>query len=301
MDVTLHPDFANNGWVYLAFSDPLDRDGRRAEMTKIVRGHIREEGDGYAWHDQQTIFAAKPEHYINSDIHFGCKIVFEAAKDGKWYVYFGIGERGQGRMAQDLTRPNGKVHRLWDDGKVPEDNPFVGRDESTYTSIWSYGHRNPQGLSFDLKGNLWETEHGPRGGDEFNLIRKGANYGWDIVSFGMNYNGSGLRFPWIELDAAKKSIEIQMPLDRWLPSIGACGLGVAKGDAFVEWKGDLLAGGLSGSNVDRLRIAEGKVIEHEELLHGIGRVRDVETGPDGFVYIVLNDPDRVIRMVPARK
>jgi glucose/arabinose dehydrogenase len=301
MDVTLHPDFASNGWIYLSFADPLVKEGNNLGITKVVRGRIKAEGDGYKWEDQETIFQARPEHYVGGDVHFGNKIVFAPAGEGKWHVFFGIGERGRQEMAQDLTRPNGKIHRLWDDGKIPEDNPFVAEKESTYKSIWSYGHRNPQGLTFDSEGNLWDTEHGPRGGDELNLIKKGANYGWPIVSYGMNYNGSAFRFPWVELDSGKKNTDIQMPADRWLPSIGACGLGVVKGEAFAAWKGDLLAGGLSGSNIDRLRVKDGKVVEHEELLHGIGRVRDVETGPDGLIYIVLNGPDRVIRMLPVKE
>jgi aldose sugar dehydrogenase len=164
----------------------------------------------------------------------------------------------------------------------------------------------PQGLVFDLEGNLWDTEHGPRGGDELNLIKKGANYGWPLVSFGVNYNFTPLVTPWPDVQGIKE--EITMPTDIWLPSIGASGLAVVKGDMFPKWKGDLLAGGLSGANVDRLRVKDGKVVERERIFwdvqtegrgRGAPRVRDVQVGPDGAVYIVLNGPDKIVRLVRA--
>ncbi len=294
MDVAPHPDFAQNGWIYLAFSDPNDRKA----MTKIVRGKIAEAAGITSWTNEETIFQAKPEHYVGGDLHFGCRIVFQKADQNRYYVFFGIGERGLGDMAQDRRRPNGKVHRVWDDGKIPEDNPFVSEADS-YASIWSYGHRNPQGLTFDLSGQLWDTEHGPRGGDELNLVARGANYGWPEVSFGINYGGDPFRLPWAENNKAKDGATITMPVYRWLPSIAACGLDVARGDLFPKWKGDLFAGGLAGSVVDRIRITDGKVAEREEIINGLGRVRDVVTGTDGSIYVVLNGPDRVIRIVPA--
>ena len=160
--------------------------------------------------------------------------------------------------------------------------------------MWSYGHRNPQGLSFDLQGNLWDTEHAPRGGDELNLIQKGANYGWPIVSFGINYNGSPHEVPW-----PKEGQDIAMPAFRWLPSTGAAGLTVVNGSKFPQWKGDLIAGGLVGQNVDRIRVKDGKMVEREELVFGMGRVRDVALGPDGFIYVVFNQPDKIARLVPV--
>lgn len=287
MEVTLHPEFSKNGWVYLAYSDSRKDSGRDLGMTRIVRGKINDN----RWTDEQTLFQAKPEHYSQGEIHFGCRIVFtEPDATGKRAMFFAIGERGMMELAQDLKRPNGKVHRLYDDGSVPTDNPFLDTKDA-YPSIWSYGHRNPQGLVFDLSGALWDTEHGPRGGDELNLIEKGRNYGWPTVSFGINYNGAPFRTPWG--DPA-----IAMPVYRWLPSIGVCGLDLARGPAFEKWKGDLIAGGLSGTNVDRIRIKDGRVTEREELVFGMGRVRDVSTAPDGTIYVVLNDPDKVVRLVP---
>jgi glucose/arabinose dehydrogenase len=306
MDVALHPEFAKNGWVYLGFNEPAPgvdaaRRGGRS-MTSIIRGRLKDVDGKTTWTDQEVLFRAKPEHTSSSGVHFGNRIVFEPAyeksKDGRYHMYFSIGERGNGPQAQDLTRPNGKIHRLWDDGKVPDDNPFVSRADA-YPSIWSYGHRNPQGLVFDLNGALWDTEHGPRGGDELNLIQKGGNYGWPEVAFSINYSDMPYATPWAANGKAKDGATIIMPVDRWLPSIAACGLDVVRGEAFPKWKGDLVAGGLAGANVDRVRIKDGKVVEREEIFFGHGRVRDVVTAPDGTVYVVLNDPDKVVRLVPA--
>jgi glucose/arabinose dehydrogenase len=150
-------------------------------------------------------------------------------------------------------------------------------------------------LAFDAKGDLWDTEHAPRGGDEVNKIEKGANYGWPIISFGINYNDTAYALPW-----PGPGQDFKMPAFRWLPSIGACGLDLIDGAAFPKWKGDMVAGGLSGQNVDRLRLVDGKLVEREELIQGMGRVRDVMTGPEGAIYIVFNEPDKVVRLVPTR-
>ncbi len=313
MDVAVHPDWARNTWIYLSYSDPRDGKNSGPAMTKIVRGRIK---DG-AWVDQETIFEAKKEHYVNSGIHFGSRLVFKkpdaADAAGRYHLYFSIGERGRGENAQNLSLPNGKVHRVWDDGKIPADNPFV-KTPDAYPSIWSFGHRNPQGLVLDASGNLWDTEHGPRGGDEVNLILKGRNYGWPLVAFAINYNGAPQWTPWMDPDKEKvlPGGPVVMPSALWLPSVGACGLDLIRGDAFPMWNGDLVAGGLSGATVDRFRFkvtgtgtgtgndATGELVEREELLKGLGRVRDTAVGPDGSIYVVLNGPDKVIRLVPVK-
>ncbi len=318
MEVAVHPEYAANGWVYLTYTHPSGEE--RKTFTRVVRGRIK---DG-AWTDQETIWEAKREHYVASGVHFGSRLVFQKAPEEKddavkkqesrprWYLYFCLGDRGESpakgaeQGAQLVTRPTGKVHRMWDDGSIPKDNPFVDEPDA-YPSVWSYGHRNPQGLTLDLDGNLWDTEHGPRGGDELNRIEKGRNYGWPIVSFGINYNDTALCTPFPDVAGITEK-NIVMPAWRWLPSIGACGLDVVragvKGEAFPEWRGDLIAGGLSGANVDRIRVkANDKggfdIVEREELVHGMGRVRDVECGPDGMVYVVLNQPDKVVRLTPV--
>lgn len=300
MEVAVHPDYASNGWVYLAYSEGLNneksKDGRLG-MTTVVRGKIKDN----TWINQEVIFRAREEHFLPTDLHFGVRLVFTppVAEDAqkRRYLYFGIGERGREEFAQDLTRPNGKIYRVFDDGSIPKDNPFVGQ-ENVYQQIWSYGHRNPQGLTFDLESNLWDTEHGPRGGDELNLIERGRNYGWNLVSFGINYSGTPYKTPWLLDDEAAKKANIAMPAMRWMPSVGVCGLEVVRDGPFVKWKGNLLAGGLSGQSVDRIVVSKGAFVKREEVLVRQGRVRDVAVSPDGFIYVVLNDPDKVIKLTP---
>lgn len=288
MDVAVHPDYAKNGWIYLAVNDPSS--AGRGGMTKIVRGKLSFSGGTPSWTSQQDLFTNKPEDYNSSGVHFGSRIVF----DGKGHIFFSIGERGAMDRAQDLGRPNGKIFRIKEDGGIPADNPFV-KDAEAIPQVWSYGHRNPQGLVMDLQGNLWDTEHGPRGGDELNKIEKGRNYGWPLVAFSINYNDSPFRTPW-----PAPGQNIAMPTFRWLPSIGASGLDVVRGPGFAKWKGDILAGGLSGQNVDRIRVRNGQFVEREEILGGMGRVRDVVYGPDGAIYVALNGPDKIVRLVEAK-
>jgi len=280
MEVALHPDYAKNGWVYLAYS--ASEDGR-AGMTKVVRGRIA----GYAWMDEEVIFEAPVETHLRGRTHFGTRLVFQ---DG--YLFFSIGDRGPKEQAQDLSRPNGKVHRVHDDGRVPKDNPFFGR-AGAFPTIWSYGNRNAQGLDLHpLTGELWESEHGPRGGDEINLIERGKNYGWPIITHGMNYNGSPI--------TEKTEMEgMEQPKLQWTPSIAVCGIDFYEGDVFPEWKYDLFVGGLASQQLHRLEIQESEVVSDTIVLKGAGRVRDVASGPDGYLYLVLNGPDRIVRLVPA--
>ena len=281
LDVVPSPDFAKDGWIYLAFADPLDAE-KKSAMLKIVRGRIRD----HAWTDEEVIFQAAPEFYSPAGIHFGSRMVFDSG-----YLYFIVGERGGMMEAQDITRPNGKIYRVYPDGGIPKDNPFVA-EKNAIPGIWSYGHRNPQGLAIDPRDHsLYATEHGPRGGDEFNIIRKGANYGWPVISYGMNYNGT-------PLTGITEKPGMEQPLLQWTPSIAACGLACYTGDKFPNWKYDFFAGGLRGE-LHRIRIQNGKAIADEIILSGLGRVRDVRSGPDGFLYIVLNQPDRIVRLVPA--
>ena len=281
LDVVPSPDFGKDSWIYLAFADPLDGE-KKSAMLKIVRGRIRD----HAWTDEEVIFQAAPEFYSSAGIHFGSRMVFDSG-----YLYFIVGERGGKLEAQDITRPNGKIYRVYPDGRIPEDNPFVS-DKKAIPGIWSYGHRNPQGLAIDPRDHaLYATEHGPRGGDEFNIIRKGANYGWPVISHGMNYNGT-------PLTGITENDGMEQPLVQWTPSIAACGLACYTGDKFPNWKYDFFAGGLRGE-LHRIRIENGKAIADEILLSGLGRVRDVRSGPDGFLYIILNQPDRIVRLVPA--
>jgi glucose/arabinose dehydrogenase len=280
MDVAVHPEHEKNGWVYLSFSDPGSDD---SAMTAVVRGRIT---DGM-WVDEETLFRAPAELYRKGRVHFGSRFVF----DGEGYLFFTIGERGHQDDAQDITRPNGKVHRIYDDGRIPEDNPFVDRKDAI-PSIWSYGHRNPQGLArHPLTGELYDAEHGPRGGDELNLVQQGRNYGWPVITYGMNYDGT----PITSL-TAKEGLE--QPVTHWTPSLAVCAIDFYVGDRFPGWRHDLFLSSLAAEELLRLEIEDGEVVHQEVLFKGIGRVRDVVSGPDGYLYVSL-EPGRIARLVPA--
>jgi glucose/arabinose dehydrogenase len=287
MIVQAHPDYARpgNGWLYLAFSDPSKDESE--SMTAIVRGRLR----GDRWTDEQTIYRAPRDSYRRAAFHFGTRLVFDQG-----YLFFAIGDRGAQDHAQDLGRPNGKIHRIHDDGRVPKDNPFV-QTRGALPTIWSYGHRNPQGLAArpGTTGDalqLWSTEHGPRGGDELNLVRRGANYGWPLITYGINYDGTP-----ITPDTARPGLE--QPVLHWTPSIAACGLEFYTGDAFPEWRGQLFAGALAHQEVRRLVLEGDRVVSQEVVLRGAGRVRTVQQGPDGLLYVGLESPGRIVRLVPA--
>jgi len=285
LDVAVHPDYVRNGWIYLSYSDPRELDGSDVSLTAIVRGKIR----NGAWVEQEDVFRAPLKFYQTTRHHFGCRIVF----DGD-HLFFSMGERGRSDHAQDLTRPNGKIHRIYDDGRVPPDNPFVDRKDA-WPTIWCYGNRNPQGLvRHPATGDLWETEHGPRGGDELNLIVRGANYGWPKASYGMNYDGSPL--------TPDTSLPGMMdPVIYWLPSIAASGLAVYEGDAFPKWRNNLLAGGLAKQEVHRLVLKDHRVVEREVIFSNHGRVRDVRVGPDGLVYVLIDATDgKILRLRPEQ-
>ena len=300
MEVAVHPDYAKNGWVYLGLSDGTREkraDGKEDVrcITAVIRGKIKD----HQWTDPQWIYRADPKFRSGAGVHFGTRFVFD-----KGYIYFVIGERAGLMEAQDLSRPNGKIHRLHDDGRVPEDNPFV-KTKDAIPSIWSYGHRNPQGLARDARdGSLYSTEHGPRGGDELNLILPGRNYGWPVVTLGMNYDGMPMSYPGPDgktmLSVTEKE-GIEQPIAYWVPSIATCGLDFYTGDKFPKWKNDLFVGALAQQEIRRLRIVDKKVVSQEIILKNIGRVRDVAMGPDGLLYVILNGPDRLARLVPAGK
>lgn len=284
LDVALHPDYADNGWIYLAFSDLRRVGGNEVSLTKIVRGRLRD----HAFVDQETIWQADPAAYLGGGVHWGTRLVF----DDQGYLYFPHGERGRMQLAQDLTHPAGKHHRIHDDGRIPADNPFLDTPEAV-PSIWTYGNRNPQGLAIDpATGLLWSAEHGPRGGDELNLIQRGLNYGWPLVTHGMNYNGT-------PLTAETRREGLESPVIHWTPSIAVCGIAFYTGDDFPAWQGDLLVTALAQQHLRRVVIEDGRVTHQEILFEDYGRVRHVAIGPDGLIYVALNGPDLIMRLVPA--
>ena len=282
MEVALHPDYESNGWIYLGFS-AAGEERTDAGMTKIVRGRIADN----TWVDEELIFEAPEETFMSSGQHFGTRIVFH---DG--YLFFAIGDRGRPADAQNLELPNGKVHRIYDDGRIPADNPFV-EVAGAFPTIYSYGNRNPQGLDIHPHtGELWQSEHGPRGGDEVNLIESGLNYGWPVITHGMNYNGTPIT------DKTEKE-GMEQPKRYWTPSISVCGIEFYRGDVFPDWQYDLFFGGLASEELHRLVIEDGEVVDSSIVLKGAGRIRDVASGPDGTLYLALNNPNRIVRLVPA--
>jgi len=280
LDVAFDPDYAENGWVYLSLSDPSEDDPKSA-MTMIIRGKISDN----ALTSQEILFQARPEDYIKTGFHYGSRITFD--NDG--HLFFSIGDRGKKDMAQDVTKPNGKIHRINRDGSIPADNPLVG-EAGAYETIYAYGNRNPQGLIIHPEtGVLWETEHGPKGGDELNIISGGKNYGWPSISYGRNYNGTVLT-PF----TAKEGME--QPVSQWTPSIAVCGLDVYTGDLFPQWKGRLLAGALKYEQIRLIDVSGNEYGGESIILDKQGRVRDVTTGPDGAIYVALED--KIMRLSP---
>ncbi|MEM9159505.1 MAG: PQQ-dependent sugar dehydrogenase [Verrucomicrobiota bacterium] len=289
LEVQLHPDFKDNGWIYLSYSENVGAKvkNKDASMTAVVRGRIK----NAKWVDQEEIYHVAGDLHSEKGVHFGSRFVFKGG-----YLFFSIGDRGYQDYAQDLTRPNGKIHRIYDDGRIPEDNPFVGT-AGAVKSIWSYGHRNPQGLDMHpLTGQIWETEHGPRGGDETNLIRKAQNFGWPIATYGMNYNGQPITH--------RTSMEgVLEPKLYWVPSIAVCGIDFYEGDAFAQWKNNLFVSGMASQELHRLVIDGEDVLKDEIVMKNQGRVRDIANGPDGYLYVSLTNGSprkgEIYRLVPA--
>lgn len=280
LDVALHPKFADNRLVYLTHAWPA-AGGFSTAVSRARLGDGRLEGF-------ETLFVGRPGSRAGQ--HFGSRMVFGA--DGKLYVT--LGERGRRANAQDLGRHPGSVLRLNDDGTAPGDNPFVGR-AGAMPEIWSWGHRNPQGMAIDrATGRIWAHEHGPRGGDEVNVIERGANYGWPAITYGRNYSGST-----ITDETARPGMT--QPKTYWVPSIAPSGLAFYDGDKFPDWRGNLFAGALRGQLLVRLTLDGDRVVAEERLLTDFGnRIRDVRAGPDGFIYLLLDQNDAPIWRLEPR-
>lgn len=285
LDVEIHPDFINNNYIYIGFTDYLNSKKNRT-FTSIIRARLK----NISLTDQKIIYKADDTFYDNSTIHYGTRIVF----DDKGFLYFSIGDRGKRNQAQLLEYPNGKIHRLNADGSIPSDNPFF-ENNNAIKSIWTYGNRNPQGLAMHPASSiLFETEHGPRGGDELNILSSGKNYGWPEITYGKNYSGTT-----ITKYTHKEGME--QPVIHWTPSIAVCGIDFYDGELFNNWKNNLLVSSLKFERLYRLEIDDDdKVIDQEIIYEAGSRIRDVQTGPEGFIYIALEDPGRIVRFIPIK-
>ena len=282
LEVAPHPKFADNGFLYFTYS----KKGERGNTTALARAKF----DGKTLTDLKDLFVA--EAWSTGGAHFGSKLAF--ARDGT--VFMTVGERNDRKRAQDTTNHAGKVLRLNDDGTVPKDNPFVGKT-GVLPEIYSYGHRNMQGLAVHPDtGAIWETEHGPQGGDELNIVQPGKNYGWPIATFGREYSGE------VITDRPFRD-DVEPPVTIWVPSLGLSGLAFYTGDKFPAWKGNLFAGGLSGLSVQRIVFTERGPIGRETLILELKqRVRDLRQGNDGFLYVVTDaNPGGVLRIEPGTK
>jgi aldose sugar dehydrogenase len=306
-DVEVHPQYARNGWIYLSYSEtlpgyvppaaapadatapsttsaPAAQPGGRGRggppdppsMTVIIRGKINQDNE---WVEQQVLFRAPAAIYNSSNAHYGSRFIF----DKENHLFFSIGEKQQMMDSQDLSKPTGKIHRVNDDGSIPKDNPFAGKDGAV-ASIWSYGHRNPQGLAWDpVTGKLWESEHGPTGGDEINIIEPGHNYGWGVITMG------------VEPAITKRSEPgMEQPIVYFTPTIAPSGIAFYTGDKYPGWKNNLFVSALAGQQLRRLEIDGDKVTHQEAVFNQFGRVHDVIVGPDGYLYVTLQLPGQVL-------
>jgi glucose/arabinose dehydrogenase len=282
LDVTLSPGFAQDGLVYLSFAEP----GGAGGGTAVARGRLGDRG----LENTQVIWRQEPK--LNGYNHWGSRLVWRP--DGTLFVT--LGDRfHQPELAQDLSTTVGKVLRINADGSVPRDNPFVGRTNAR-PEIWSYGHRNVQAAALDGNGELWTVEHGARGGDELNAPRAGRNYGWPVITYGMDYSGARIGY-------GTSRAGMEQPVYYWDPVIAPSGAVFYAGDAFADWRGDLFVGSLQPGRLVRLRLRDGRVVQEERYVIDRGeRVRDVRQGRDGFLYLLTDHPKgRLIRLEPAAR
>ena len=292
LEVMPHPDFTSNRLLYLTYSKAGATDAQAT--TALIRGRF--ENDRLT--NVQQLFEATAQ----GRNHFSGKIAF----DGKGYLFLSAGDRQappegnlEAHPAQDVSNHQGKIIRLHDDGRVPADNPLLKRPGAR-PEIWSYGHRNVQGLAIHpVTGDLWANEHGPQGGDELNRIQPGMNYGWPVIGYGVNYTTGAA------IHAGTHRDGMQQPVNVWVPSIGISGLMIYTGDKFPQWKGNMFAGGMNGQQLSRLTLDGQRVVSQELLVQRMGRIRDVRQGPDGYIYLVTDDregkPTPVYRMEPVER
>ena len=282
LDVAVHPDFNTNSYIYLSYSDYSENKSHTSLIrAKLVNNSLV---------NSQIIFRPEEKFFTKRSLHFGSRIIF----DDKGFIFFCIGDRGDRDLAQNLDMPNGKMYRIRDDGTIPIDNPFY-YTKGAIKSIWSYGHRNPQGLAIHPSTRqLWEAEHGPRGGDEVNIILRGHNYGWPVITYGKNYSGT-------IISKLTHHEGMDQPVFHWTPSIAVCGIAFYDGSQFPEWKNNLLATSLKYERLHRVELDGMNMVKDEIIFEAKSRVRDVEVGPDGIIYVALEDPGRIVKLTRYSK
>jgi glucose/arabinose dehydrogenase len=300
LDIALHPEYADNGWVYLSYGDRCQdcnaasrESGEPVSMIHLIRGRIQ---DG-VWKDQESIWRVDRKHYrAGHELGIGARIAF----DTEGHVYLSLGGIGGYAGMQDLDSPYGKVHRVHDDGRIPIDNPHVDV-EGALPSTWTVGHRNPQGMDFDPHtGRLWGSEHGPRGGDESNILLPGRNYGWPLVSLGVDYDGLPIRYA-EQLDIEFNPADLTPATIDWTPSPGISSIVFYRGEAFPSWQNDMLVATLSQNDLYRVVTDEDGEAGRELLIEDLGRLRDVEVGAGGAIYLLVEHSagSLIVRMEPA--
>ena len=285
LDIELHPDFVNNNLIYISYAAFKEKDGATLTTTVVDRAVF----SNNKLTEVTRIFEALP--YLPTRHHYGSRLEF----DNQGYLFISVGDRGRrDDNPQYLNNHCGKIHRVHDDGRIPTDNPFVDNEEAL-PSIYAFGVRNPQGMvKHPVTGKIWEHEHGPRGGDEINIIRAGSNYGWPEVSYGINYDGT-------TYTNVLERADVDPPLLYWVPSIAPSGMDFIRSDLYPGWKNQLLVGSLRFKYLNLCKLDGEKVVREQTLLKNIGRVRDVKTGPDGYIYVSVEDPGRIFRLVPLEK
>ena len=281
LDVTVDPNYAQNNLIYFSYSG-LEGEGEGAH-TSVMRAKLQ----GFKLTEQTVIFDGGPNSTKGQ--HYGSRLAF----DNQGYLYISSGDRGNRDVnPQRLDRDAGKIHRINSDGSIPQDNPFVAQKEAN-SSIYSYGHRNPQGMAkHPVTGDIWTHEHGPKGGDEINIIQPGANYGWPVISYGVNYSGTSFT------DLTEKE-GMQQPIWYWVPSIAPSGMTFVTSDVYPDWKGKVIVGSLKFAYLVALELDGNKVLSQETLFPGIGRVRNVKQGADGYIY-VATDGSGIFKIVPSK-
>jgi glucose/arabinose dehydrogenase len=281
LDVTVDPNYAQNNLIYFSYSG-LEGEGEGAH-TSVMRAKLQ----GFKLTEQTVIFDGGPNSTKGQ--HYGSRLAF----DNQGYLYISSGDRGNRDVnPQRLDRDAGKIHRINSDGSIPQDNPFVAQKEAN-SSIYSYGHRNPQGMAkHPVTGDIWTHEHGPKGGDEINIIQSGANYGWPVISYGVNYSGTSFT------DLTEKE-GMQQPIWYWVPSIAPSGMTFVTSDVYPDWKGKVIVGSLKFAYLVALELDGNKVLSQETLFPGIGRVRNVKQGADGYIY-VATDGTGIFKIVPSK-